>query len=937
MRAVGRVSVTMLAAVIVASCAGSPAVGVDAADVPRGMDAVGNDTAVDAALVDTAPGDASDAPVPLRCPGPFGAPDPAERGILTRMGVPQDAGCVVILSQSSHLDIDWQRTFDGYYRAFVDGIFGQAHDLLGAQPAYRYSVAEMAYLTAYLARHPEQAADFRAAAGRGALRIVGGGITSPDTLLPTTEPLVRDYLRGSLVADRQLGVRARAAWLPDSFGHSPTVPDLLAGMGYTAVGFARVDGLHDFTEVLFHQQEIVPGSTAEMLTAMHSTDFVWVGPGGGEVLAHWMPTKTYCQGDNLDHDGIPVPGGWIGNDHTGDTMFTDAAIAGYVSNLGPMARTPYMFVPVGCDFQSPKPHLLDAIAHWNAVQYPTTGAYVVAATFEDYADLVNERRGDLPRMTRDITPYFTGYFGSRLAVKAGTRAVGDLLAQTEVTAKLAQTVASAAYPTAAFATTWDAFARTDHHDYITGTSLDDVVTSEQLPALAALQTSVAALETSALGALATALPAQPGAIATVGVVGTVGATGPRAATVQLTLPPGAVRDLGASVPLPVLAATRDGAGMLSTASVLLVLPSVVPASVQRVGLTAGPATGPVTVTRTATDVTLRDTSTGLTAHIDPGTGSLTALSMDGASWITAPSLTLTGWNDQGGLYRIGSETASCTFASTGPPAGDVTVTVLEQGPARARVQVQHGPSATITVGMTAGMRTLDVDVQAQAPEGQTLTVGLATTVTGSNARFAQAAGVVTRPPDGLYTPTFWPTVRGMDLVRADGSGIAVLPRVSTGVRYGTDGTIDVMVDRNAVSERCDVLGAMGHDQGMPTVSLSLRPHGAGMDLVAEAMALLTAPAVQLTGAPGTDRSGALWTLGGTGYVVSAVKPAERGTGDVLRVERTAVGGTLTVASGLAPVGSLTRTDLLEYDLGGVGASVTLDGALVTLRVSQGTP
>src|SRR5438105_3894336 len=146
----------------------------------------------------------------------------AEAGLRARLGVPAGAQRVVIFAQNSHLDVDWQKTFPDYYASYVEAILLESRQLLNAQPRARYSVAEMAYLQKHLQSHPEESAALHALAASGALRVVGGGRTSPDTLLPETEMLLRDYLYGVRFAEDTLGARPRAAWLPDSFGHAAT-------------------------------------------------------------------------------------------------------------------------------------------------------------------------------------------------------------------------------------------------------------------------------------------------------------------------------------------------------------------------------------------------------------------------------------------------------------------------------------------------------------------------------------------------------------------------------------------------------------------------------------------------------------------------------------------------------------------------------------------
>ncbi len=910
----------------------------DASVVDARMDVavVDDRTVVDRPSVDVPPDRPSlDAPDvvagPPRCPGPFRPPSEQELSVRRSLGIPDTAGCVVMLGANSHLDIDWLYTFDEYYRRFVGTILSGAQRLLDAEPEYRYSVAEMAFLAEHLRQHPEQAASFRAAAGRGALRVVGGAMTTPDTILPTTEALTRDFLRGSLVAENTLGVRARSAWLPDSFGHSPTMPDLLSAMGVRSVAFARVDGLHDAFEAALGQDEIVEGSTASLLRDIGSADFVWRGPGGGEVLAHWMPFRLYCQGDNLNNSGAPLPGGRVVDRPRGDDAeYTNGRIVRYVNELTPYARTPYLFVPIGCDFQPPMTDLLPIIRRWNTTQSASTGIYVMASNFEDYASLLDTRRDDLPHLARDITPYFTGYLGSRLALKRAVRRAGDLLSQAESAALLASSMTSAPYPTTALADAWNLFSLSNHHDYIAGTSLDPVTTGEQLPWMNQVADTARALTTAALSSVATAVAPAPDATASAVVLGTVGARGPRAATVALTFGPG-VRQVGSPYPTQVLDSTRNADGTLSSATVLVVAPDVRPLSYQRVAFTDRAPTGPVSVTEAADAFTLRDPSARLVAVVDRTTGLLRSLTLDGRESLAAPSLDIRAYDDQGGLYRIGSETRGCRFTLVEPPAGDVTVTVGERGPARSTVRIQRG-TVVLTLGVTAGTSRLDVDVDSAALRGQTYTLHVATAASGATGWFDEPAGLVSRPSRGLFEPTFWSAVRGFDLARADRSGFAVLSSVSTGVRYGDDGSIDLMVSRNAYTERCDILGASGYEAVHDTLRFALRPHGAAIDLLAEALATLDAPAVQARGLVSGAVEGSLLGLDGSGFVVSAGKRAERGDGAVVRLQRTAPGATLMVTSGLLPATALSRTDLLERDDATVVSPIALDAPVTTLRV-----
>ena len=63
------------------------------------------------------------------CPPP-GAAGASERCIRRELGVPPEAGRVLMLSQSSHLDWDWLFTFETYFQRSVDRVLLDAVDLL---------------------------------------------------------------------------------------------------------------------------------------------------------------------------------------------------------------------------------------------------------------------------------------------------------------------------------------------------------------------------------------------------------------------------------------------------------------------------------------------------------------------------------------------------------------------------------------------------------------------------------------------------------------------------------------------------------------------------------------------------------------------------------------------------------------------------------------
>jgi hypothetical protein len=875
------------------------------------------------------------------------APSTPEGRLRARLGIPPEAKQVVLFAQAAHLDIDWQQTFDGYYQNFVEDIFREARQILDSQPRAYYSVAEMAYLERHLEVHPEELPPLARHVARGALRIVGGGRTSPDTLLPETELVLRDFLHGTRFAEEVLGVRPSAAWLPDSFGHAATVPDLLAAAGFDSVGFARVDGAPTFFESVRDPAGPPPprpGSTAEELTALGSADFVWRGPGGGSVLAHWIAAGLYCTGDNIDYDEvIQLPGGHPGVYDGDEPSFTDGRIDSYVAQLAPTARTPYLFVPVGCDFQHPKVELLSYLDGYNRRRYPRTGVYAVAAPFDDYVALVAAHRDALPERAGGIEPYFMGFYGTRADVKARVRAAARPLVAAETFAVALGADAAATAPI------WKRLVLSDHHDFLTGTANDEVTASEQLPLLAAADDAGRAAFAEVADALGRRLPANADAVARLVAFNPAGVAVSGVVDVRFgdPLPPvHAVAD-GRSVPLEVL---RGRGHAITLRFAVADLP---PLGWRAVDLVPGAAPADARVTLQLSDDAGRPASGAAVTRVVLANErvraewrradgwALAVLQIDGADALADRSFTVGDYADQGGLWRLGNEMDGCTLTPLAPPDGEAageTVQVLDRSRLSARVAFV-GPSATREARLDAGDAGLQLALTTAARMATTRTATFRFAVAAdAPLRTSLAGGFAERVPSRVYTPTFWPAVEWVSV-----GPWAILLRQSTGARLSASGEAELMAARDARSEHCDLEGGMGSDPGSHRIEWVVTraddPAAATRAAQAFNRPPLVARASAASGAADLPVQGSLAGVDADGAgVITALKPAERGGGVILRA--LLLPGPLTVHLGPALAGrARTRTDAVERDLeplDGVGDTLVLDrerfGAIATVRL-----
>ncbi len=426
--------------------------------------------------------------------GPSFARSPSAATILARLGVPSDAAKVLIFGETSHWDPNWLRTADEYFEGQVVPVIRAVVSELTADPKRVFAFESTFFLERFWNAHPEHRDEIHALLQSRRLRLTGTGITTPDTVIPNPEAILRDYLLGQQWL-RSIGVddEPRVAYLPDDFGYAPSLPSLLAELGYSQAVITRVDGAHfigaDYRPTTAFP---LPGSSADLLqNRLTSADFVWAAPDGREVLCHWNPF-TYFQGDMLAYVGVIR---WMGNTY-GMSWRTGRHIArrvaSYVDALSSLARTPYLFCPIGCDFNPPIPNLGFLLDRYNREVYPQTGVWLVSAGLDDYMDLVDTERGVLPRLELDVNPYWMGFYASRPEAKVRHhRVTRKLLAAEAEDAERRMTGEPACPRIDALKTRlWNDLAFANHHDFITGTSPDRVWLGEQAPLLRDAETSV---------------------------------------------------------------------------------------------------------------------------------------------------------------------------------------------------------------------------------------------------------------------------------------------------------------------------------------------------------------------------------------------------------------------------------------------------------------
>ena len=149
---------------------------------------------------------------------------------------------------------------------------------------------------------------------------------------------------------------------------------------------------------------------------LRTLDFVWRDDDGAEVLCHWN-AFTYFQGDMLAHAGIMRWNGHVAAIPWRTRGHIARRIDGFVRQLEPVSRTPYLLCPIGMDFNDPIDRLPELLHRYNRERFGSTGTWAVLAGMDDYFALVAHHSARLPVLSVDPNPYWMGFYASRPELK----------------------------------------------------------------------------------------------------------------------------------------------------------------------------------------------------------------------------------------------------------------------------------------------------------------------------------------------------------------------------------------------------------------------------------------------------------------------------------------------------------------------------------------
>jgi alpha-mannosidase len=344
----------------------------------------------------------------------------------------------------SHIDVAWLWTLD-VTREKVARTFSSMLALMERYPAFIFSASQPQNYLFVKQDEPALYDRIKKAVRDGRWDPAGAMFLEADCNLPTGESLARQLLYGKRFFQSEFGVDSRTLWLPDVFGYSAALPQLLkkSGVPYFMT-----------TKISWNEFNKFPYDT-----------FRWQGIDGSEVLAHFIPAMEYQDVETrftTTYNGILSPsqvmGAWRRYQQkqlNSEVLFA----AGYGDGGG-----------------GPNEEMLE---HQIRMAQGLPGCPKVAYTTVDgfFDRLAHDVNGkpELPRWVGELYfEYHRGTYTSMAKNKKYNRQAEFLLMNREKAQTLLQLAGGAAYPKGPLDEAWQVVMLNQFHDIIPGSSIKEV-------------------------------------------------------------------------------------------------------------------------------------------------------------------------------------------------------------------------------------------------------------------------------------------------------------------------------------------------------------------------------------------------------------------------------------------------------------------------------
>ncbi|GAA4897902.1 alpha-mannosidase [Stackebrandtia albiflava] len=300
-------------------------------------------------------------------------------------------------------------------------------NLMDDHPEFKFAMSQAQQLAWIQEHRPDVFARVKEKIADGRFIPVGGMWVESDTNMPGSEAMARQFVHGKRYFLEQFGIETREVWLPDSFGYSAALPQLVALSGST----------------WFLTQKISWSATNPF---PHHT-FWWEGIDGTRVFTHFPPIDTY------------------------NAEFTGRQLAHAVANFRDKGAATRSLVPFGHGDGGGGP-TREMLARAARLRNLEGSPRVEIEAPEEFFAAAHQENPEAPVWVGELyLELHRGTYTSQARTKQGNRRSEHLLREAELWAATAAVHTGYEYPYDALDRLWKTVLLHQFHDILPGSSI----------------------------------------------------------------------------------------------------------------------------------------------------------------------------------------------------------------------------------------------------------------------------------------------------------------------------------------------------------------------------------------------------------------------------------------------------------------------------------
>ncbi len=330
----------------------------------------------------------------------------------------------------SHLDLAWKWPYEETKRKCARTLSSQLA-LMEEYPEYRFMICQVPILENIKIYYPELYTRIKEKINNGQFMPEGGFYVESDTNIPGGESLIRQLVIGKQWYKEECGCDSKMAWLPDTFGFTAALPQIMAGC------------------------DIKYFATQKLLRCPPESDpfpyniFMWEGIDGSKILSHMFMEN------NSGIDPQLLVRRWNEDRNQKEDIETFMFPFGYGDGGGGPTRDIYELARRVGDLEgAPRTKLGSPVDFFDAIEKKGLPK--------------NKYVGEL------YLQWHRGTYTSLAALKKGCRKSEAAIRDAELWSVIAEKNQGIAYPKAHITKLWKKLLFNQFHDILAGTSITRV-------------------------------------------------------------------------------------------------------------------------------------------------------------------------------------------------------------------------------------------------------------------------------------------------------------------------------------------------------------------------------------------------------------------------------------------------------------------------------